>query len=491
MKQKSEQSRAMASLHLLPSSPSPISHAFPSPIHTHALSPSSAYHPQRGRLRFVATAAKKKKNPWLDPFDYGEDPDIEYGSLFADGKQEEDPRPPDNPSNPYGFLKFPMGFNVELASLASKIRGDVRLCCCVISGGVYENLLFFPVIQLIKDRYPGVQIDVVASPRGKQVYEVNKNVRWANVYDPDEDFPEPAEYVNMIGLLKLDGLGHAAFLFMTSARDKVSYVYPNVNATGAGLLLTETFTSPTMNLSECGYHMYDEMEEWLGRPFCSVPRHPVSPLRVPISKKLRAYVEEKYSKVGVQKGGFVVIHGIETDSVASMRSKGDSDSLLPIQVWAEIVKGLRYAELLLEETVKNKVYMDDTTAIIYILLACGNRGVKPLFVIPHEKVREDVEEVVGDDTHILFITTPGQLAALVDDAIGVIATNTAALQLANARNKPSIALFSSEEKANTFVPNAREKRCSIIASSTGKLIDIDVESVKNAVGIFEGSKVFA
>ncbi|XP_042446520.1 photosynthetic NDH subunit of subcomplex B 1, chloroplastic-like [Zingiber officinale] len=236
----------------------PISHTFPSPIHTHALSSSSTYHPQRGRLRFVATAAKKKKNPWLDPFDCGEDPDIKYGSLFVDGKQEEDPRPPDNPSNPYGFLKFPMGFNVELASLASlasKVCGDVRLCYCVIFDGVYENLLFFPVIQLIKDRYPGVQIDVVALPRGKQVYEVNKNVRWANVYDPDEDFPEPAEYVNMIGLLKLAGLGHAAFLFMASARDKVSYVYPNVNAAGTSMLLTETFTSPTMNLSEHGYHM--------------------------------------------------------------------------------------------------------------------------------------------------------------------------------------------------------------------------------------------
>ncbi|KAG6479567.1 hypothetical protein ZIOFF_063034 [Zingiber officinale] len=68
-----------------------------------------------------------------------------------------------------------MGFNVELASLASKVRGDVRLCCCVISDRVYENLLFFPV------------------------YEVNKNVRWANVYDLDEDFPELVEYVNMIG----------------------------------------------------------------------------------------------------------------------------------------------------------------------------------------------------------------------------------------------------------------------------------------------------
>ncbi|KAG6476428.1 hypothetical protein ZIOFF_065669 [Zingiber officinale] len=213
-----------------------------------------------------------------------------------------------------------MGFNVELASLASKVRGDVRLCCWVISSGVYENLLFFPVILLIKDR-------------------------WANVYDPDEDFPEPAEYVNMIGLLKdryydlilstkLAGLGHATFLFMTSAQDKVSYVYPNVNAAGAGLLLTETITSPTMNLSERGYHMYDEMEE------C-----------------------------------YSAVHS-------------------------------------------------------------------------------------------------GSLSSHVHSAMST-----------------SIALFSSEEKANTFIPNAREKRCSIIASSTGNLIDIDVESVKNAVGIFEGSKV--
>lgn len=100
----------------------------------------------------VSVNLKKKNNPWLDPFDSGEDPENEYGSLFVDGKQDEDPRPPDNPDNPYGFLKFPKGYTVELASLPLKIRGDVRRCCCVISGGVYENLLFFPTIQLIKDR---------------------------------------------------------------------------------------------------------------------------------------------------------------------------------------------------------------------------------------------------------------------------------------------------------------------------------------------------
>ncbi|CAI9113873.1 OLC1v1014567C1 [Oldenlandia corymbosa var. corymbosa] len=337
-------------------------------------------------------ANAKKKNSWLDPFDDGEDPDMEYGSLFSDGKQDEDPRLPDDPNSPRGFLKFPTGFSVEVASLGSKIRGDVRRCCCIISGGVYENLLFFPTIQLIKDRYPGVQIDTVTTERGKQAYEINKNVRWADVYDPDDDFPEPAEYTDMIGVLKnryydmilstrLAGIGHAAFMYMATARERVSYIYPNVNAAGAGLLLSESFKADSMNLSEGGYHMYHQMEEWLGRPRNNVPRHVVSPLKVTISRKVKEVVEEKYRKAGAQKGKYVVIHGIKCDSKASMQSKGDPDSLLPIEVWNEITKAIS--------------------------------GIRPLFVIPHEKERENVEDVAGYDASIVFITTPGQVLILV------------------------------------------------------------------------------
>ncbi|KAJ0075116.1 hypothetical protein Patl1_34733 [Pistacia atlantica] len=142
--------------------PKPLLHFSHPPFHfpppTHFTKPSLFTSPDHLSKRSpppplpIHITQAKKKNPWLDPFDDGEDPDMEYGSLFADGKQDEDPRPPDNPDNPYGFLKFPMGFNVEIASLPLKIRGDVRRCCCVVSGGVYENLLFFPAIQLLKDR---------------------------------------------------------------------------------------------------------------------------------------------------------------------------------------------------------------------------------------------------------------------------------------------------------------------------------------------------
>lgn len=32
-----------------------------------------------------------------------------------------------------------------------------------------------------------------------------------------------------------------------------------------------------------------------------------------------------------------------------------------------------------------------------------------MFVIPHERERENVEDVVGEDASIVFITTPGQV----------------------------------------------------------------------------------
>lgn len=86
---------------------------------------------------------------------------------------------------------------------------------------------------------------------------------------------------------------------------------------------------------------YQDMLEWLGRPAKGVPQQPIPPLRVSISKKLRAVVEDKYNRAGVEKGKYVVIHGIESDSVANMTSRGDDDCLLPLEQWAEIAKEIR------------------------------------------------------------------------------------------------------------------------------------------------------
>lgn len=46
-------------------------------------------------------------------------------------------------------------------------------------------------------------------------------------------------------------------------------------------------------------------------------------------------------------------------------------------------------------------------------------------------------------------------------------------------------MFSSEEKGKVFIPEAEEKNCVLVASKTGKLIDIDVEAVKKALPVFD------
>ena len=120
----------------------------------------------------TAVRATKKKLWWFDdPFDYGPDDEEDtMGELMSQGAQgAEDPIPPRDPDNKYGFLDFPAGYMPEISTLGTMIRNDIRRCLCYISGGVYENLLFFPVIQMLKNRYPGVKIDVMATPRGKQV----------------------------------------------------------------------------------------------------------------------------------------------------------------------------------------------------------------------------------------------------------------------------------------------------------------------------------
>ena len=83
------------------------------------------------------------------------------------------------------------------------------------------------------------------------------------------------------------------------------------------------------------------MTDWLARPGRTVPRQVIPPLKVSISRKLKDVVAAKYKNAGVEKGKYIVIHGIESDSKASMQSRGDTDSLLPLHIWREITSSIR------------------------------------------------------------------------------------------------------------------------------------------------------
>lgn len=83
------------------------------------------------------------------------------------------------------------------------------------------------------------------------------------------------------------------------------------------------------------------MIEELSQMGKNLPKTEAPPLEVGIGRKVKAYVENKYLEAGLSEGEFLVFHGIKSDSSASMTSRGDKDSLLPIEMWAEIAKSTR------------------------------------------------------------------------------------------------------------------------------------------------------
>lgn len=101
-------------------------------------------------------------------------------------------------------------------------------------------------------------------------------------------------------------------------------------------------------------------------------------------------VAEKYKNAGAEQGKYIVIHGIESDSKASMQSRGDSDSLLPIQVWAEIANGLRY-KTFLDFLIHMIEIMNHLRSIIYI--RCTHFSIISYLLFPATSVINNTHRV--------------------------------------------------------------------------------------------------
>lgn len=54
---------------------------------------------------------------------------------------------------------------------------------------------------------------------------------------------------------KLAGMGHSIFLWLSTVRNKISYVFPDVNAVGASRFLDVAITAPQLELAESGFNM--------------------------------------------------------------------------------------------------------------------------------------------------------------------------------------------------------------------------------------------
>jgi hypothetical protein len=85
---------------------------------------------------------------------------------------------------------------------------------------------------------------------------------------------------------------------------------------------------------------YQDLLDYVAQPANGVPLEPIPPLQIGVPKRVKSVVQGKMDAAGIT-GEFVVFHGIESDSAASMTSRGDTDSLLPLQFWGQLREKLQ------------------------------------------------------------------------------------------------------------------------------------------------------
>lgn len=71
----------------------------------------------------------------------------------------------------------------------------------LVPGGVGDQILFFPTLADLKERYPEAMIDVLVEPRAKAAYRVCPQVHEVLTFD-FKDRNGPADYLNILGTIR-------------------------------------------------------------------------------------------------------------------------------------------------------------------------------------------------------------------------------------------------------------------------------------------------
>ena len=299
----------------------------------------------------------------------------------------------------------------------------------LVPGGIGDQILFFPTLETLKERYPDAAIDVLIEPSAKAAYRVCKNVHEILAFNY-RDRSSLADYLNLLGVI----------------RDREYDVALSIGTRWAiGLLVwlngipirigyqgkSSWYLSNPVPLKSEQYiaHMYHDLVTGLD---ISTPCPPIK-INVPTADISAAEMEQK--NLDIKDTGYISLY--------------DSSSLLyPIDKWQKIVADLQQKQ---------------PDIPIVVLQSFGNN--------------EWVSAMMQACPTLKVISPPdiGKLAAIIAGANLVLCPNSAVLHLATAVNTYTIALIDSAN-ATKFIPPNHEN-CITVQSDTKNIADIKPEAI--------------
>ncbi|NJR37654.1 MAG: glycosyltransferase family 9 protein [Leptolyngbyaceae cyanobacterium CSU_1_4] len=310
----------------------------------------------------------------------------------------------------------------------------------LIPGGVGEQILFFPTLDGLKQKYPDAEIDVVVEPRAKAAYRVSKSVNDVITFD-FKDRSSPADWANLLGVIRdryydaalslRQNWGTGLLLWLTGVPTRIG----SEDSAGKYFL---THTVPFNADQYTAQSNYDLLQGMGVKAAC-----PEVAISVPKSDIDWAEAEQK--RLGIRGSGYVLMYPGK-----SLLAEGETS--YPLASWLTIVEDFQQKQPDMPLViVKQTGDLDTVTTLTQ--------------AVPSLKVTKPADM--------------GKLAALVAGANLMIAPNSVPMHLAIALQVYTLALFGSSSSSQVL---PKSDKFIAIQSPTRSIADIQPAEICKGLG---------
>ena len=300
---------------------------------------------------------------------------------------------------------------------------------CLVPGGINEQLLFFPTLESLKNKYPNVLIDVLVEPLAKSAYRICPYVNEILFFDY-QDRNVSADYLNLVGVIRDRGYDIAIttgnklilelLLWSNSIPWRIGY------KTQTSWFLSHSITQKEEQYAAETYH--DLLLKLNIQPSCPS-------IKIAVPKDDISWTETQLQSLSVKGNGYIAIYGGENNSY-------------PVSSWIEIINSIQKKEPSLS------------------------------IVLLESNTEQTWTKSILDNCKNLKIINPdnlGKLSAVIAGANLLVCIDSVPLQLGIAVGTYTIALFS-DTKANHKIPTNYD-RCIVIQSPSNQLADISSSTI--------------
>ncbi len=312
----------------------------------------------------------------------------------------------------------------------------------LIPGEISDQLLFFPVLEHLKQELPKAEISIVADPSAIAAYRVSK------IVDVTIPFPlgssnSPADWANLLGILRdreydvaitpAQSWSIGLLLWLSGIPTRIGY-----EGGTNGLFLTATVPKKTEQYLAQQYHdllVPLELQGPCGDPSINVPQGDIN------------WVNEQLQRLEIGDQGYVLIY----PGLAS----GGGDDRYPTEGWQAIVADFQKRQPRL-----------------------------PLLLLQQPETTPAVEQIAqaAPNVKILSPENLGQVAAAIAGANLLLTPDSYVSDLGAALKVFTLALFGHHRPEDRVPPLAlAEQRFAAIQSSSDRIADIPPATILKKV----------